>query len=83
MSPNFLIKSSKESECLRAGDVFPVSQEELLDFIVNAYNKINYGNRMNCWIAESFKKSGLDPRSDTTEVAFGERLCKLLDSKRW
>jgi hypothetical protein len=65
-----LFRNSEEALSLNAGDKIPVSREDLVGFIENAYDKINSANRKNRWIADSFKTCGLDPWSDTTKVLF-------------
>jgi hypothetical protein len=63
------------------GDKIPVSPEDLVGFIENAYDKINSASRKNCWIADSFKVCGLDPWSDTTKALFEAHLEKLSHSQ--
>jgi hypothetical protein len=40
-----LFRNSEESLSLNAGDKIPVSREELIGFIENAYDEINSANR--------------------------------------
>jgi len=54
-----LCRSSKQTTNFNVGDKIPVSRENLVRFIENAYNKINFMNRKNRWIADSFKTCGL------------------------
>lgn len=76
-----LFSTSKQSANLKAGDKIPVSRENLVGFIQNAYDKINSVNRKNRWIADSFKTCGLDPWSDTTKQEFEAHLEKLSESR--
>jgi len=66
---------------LKAGDKIPVSRENLVGFIQNAYDKINSVNRKNHWIADSFKTCGLDPWSENTKRDFEAHLEKLSESR--
>ena len=75
-----LFSTSKQSASLNAGDKIPVSRENLVGFIQNAYGKINSVNKKNRWIADSFKTCGLDPWSDTTKKEFEAHLEKLSES---
>ena len=76
-----LFSTSKQSASLNAGDKIPVSRENLVEFIQNAYGKINSVNKKNRWIADSFKTCGLDPWSDTTKKEFEAHLGKLSESR--
>ena len=63
------------------GDKIPVSRENLVGFIQNAYDKINSVNIKNRWIADSFKTCGLDPWSENTKRVFEAHLEKLSESR--
>ena len=75
-----LCSSSKQTN-LHAGDKIPVSRENLVRFIENAYSKINFTNRKNRWIVDSFKTCGLDPWSSNTKIDFEAHLEKLSESR--
>ena len=76
-----LFSTSKQSANLKAGDKIPVSRENLVGFIQNAYDKINSVNIKNRWIADSFKTCGLDPWSENTKRVFEAHLEKLSESR--
>jgi len=52
---------SSESTKLKAGQKVGVSRENLVDFLVKAFDKINFHNRRNRYIAKVFRQCGLDP----------------------
>ena len=76
-----LFSTSKQSANLKAGDKIPVSREKLVEFIQNAYDKINSVNIKNRWIADSFKTCGLDRWSENTKRNFEAHLEKLSESR--
>ncbi len=76
-----LCTSSEQTTNLNAGVKIPVSRENLVQFIGNAYNKINFMNKKNRWIVDSFKTFGLNPWSANTKRYFEAHLEKLSESR--
>lgn len=77
---NHILELFRNSE-QTAGDKIPVSREDLVGLIENAFAKFNTANQKHRWIADFFKTCGLDPWSDTAKEVFEAHLEKLSESQ--
>jgi hypothetical protein len=64
------------STSLKAGQKVGVSRENLVNFVVKAFDEINIDNRRNRYIAKAFRQCGLDPWAEN-DKEFMEHLHHL------
>ncbi|CAK4679347.1 unnamed protein product [Aphanomyces euteiches] len=69
----------KEAQDLKAGEVFRVPREKLIDIIEEVYDDINIDNERKRWIASGFELCGLHPEGDLS--LFKQHLASLEQNK--